>query len=199
MIVPLDIVIFVVLIVTAVLSLVTRDLLASVALLAAYSLFTSLLFAGVLAVDVALVEAALGAGVTGVLFVIAILATSRHSEPRPDRRRWLVVPLIGLFVAVMLVAAAGLPDRGDPDAPSQQGVSQVYLSQALEDTNTPNVVTALLADYRSQDTLGETLVIIAAALSAALVLVRRRDTDGPDDGSAPTSSRGRTPDVGGAS
>jgi multicomponent Na+:H+ antiporter subunit B len=176
MIVPLDLVLFLVLIVTAVLALVVKDLLAAVALLAGYSLFAALLFAGVLAVDVALVEAALGAGLTGVLFVIAILATTRHSSPRPDtRRRWVVVPLIVAFLGLMLFASTGLPDRGDPDAPAQQGVSQTYLADSYADTQTPNVVTSLLADYRSMDTLGETMVIVTAALAAALVLIRRVD------------------------
>ena len=182
MIEALDVVIFLVLIVAAVLALIARDLLTAVAMLTAYSLFVSLLFAGVSAVDVSLVEAALGAGITGLLLIAAVLATTRHSEPRPDpRRRYVVLPLVGLFLALMLYAATGLPDRGDPEAPAQLGVSQVYLSESLADTETPNVVTSLLADYRSQDTLGETLVILTAALSAAMVLVRRRDQDDHTD------------------
>ena len=173
MIVGLDIVIFVILLATAVLALQVRDLLASVSLLAGYSLFVALLFAGVAAVDVALVEAALGAGITGVLFIAAILATTRRSDARSDpKRRLLVLPLVVGFVALMLYASIGLPDRGDPEAPAQLGVSQVYLADSLADTETPNVVTSLLADYRSLDTLGETMVIVTAALAAALVLGR---------------------------
>ncbi len=174
MIIPLDIIIFVVLIVTAVLALSTKDLLAAVALLATYSLFTAILFAGVAAVDVALVEAALGAGLTGILFVAAIMTTTRRSNPRLEvRRRYVVTPLIVAVLALLLYASSGLPDRGDPDAPAQRGISVEYLTRSLDDTNTPNVVTSLLADYRSMDTLGETLVILTASLSAALVLVRR--------------------------
>jgi multicomponent Na+:H+ antiporter subunit B len=194
MIVPLDLVLFVVLIVTAWLALQVRDLLAAVALLAGYSLFAALLFAGALAVDVALVEAALGAGLTGVLFIAAILATTRRSDPRPDRRRRIVaIPLIVGFVGLLLFASGGLPDRGDPDAPAQQGVSQTYLADSLADTQTPNVVTALLADYRSQDTLGETMVIVTAALAATLVLARREDDEAADTG--PTAQPGLEDDL----
>jgi multicomponent Na+:H+ antiporter subunit B len=191
MIVPLDLVLFGVLIVTAVLALQVRDLLAAVALLAAYSLFAALLFAGALAVDVALVEAALGAGLTGVLFIAAILATTRRSEGRPDGRRTAVAltTIVG-FVALLLFASAGLPDRGDPEAPAQLGVSQAYLTGSLEDTQTPNVVTALLADYRSQDTLGETMVIVTAALAATLVLARREDDDGTPASTEPATGDG---------
>jgi multicomponent Na+:H+ antiporter subunit B len=208
MIVPLDLVVFLILIVTAVLALVVEDLLAAVALLAGYSLFAAILFAEVNAIDVALVEAALGAGLTGVLFIAAILATSRRSEPRPDpRRRWVVIPLIVAFSGLVFYASFGLPDRGDPNAPAQQGVSQVYLAESLADTQTPNVVTSLLADYRSLDTLGETMVIVTAALSASLVLLRRVDDPGkptpdepapidgpPDDASAPGTDPAGSPD-----
>ena len=186
MIVPLDLVIFVIMIATAMLALGVKDLLASVALLSSYSLFAALLFAGVSAVDVALVEAALGAGLTGVLFIATILVTTRRAEPRQTRlRRIIVLPLILAFVGLMLFASVDLPDRGDPDAPAQLGVSTAYLSGSLEQTETPNVVTAILADYRSQDTLGETLVILTAALAASLVLVRRVDHPEEDDASDP--------------
>jgi multicomponent Na+:H+ antiporter subunit B len=182
MIVPLDLLLFVILLITAVLALRAKDLLTAVVLLAAYSLFAALLFSGMSAVDVGLVEGALGAGLTGVLFIAAVLSTTSSTEARTDRRRpWVILPAIGGFVALMLFASTGLPDRGDPDAPAQVGVSTEYLERSLEQTETPNVVTALLADYRSQDTLGETLVILTAALAASLVLARRPDH--PDEAS----------------
>ena len=183
MILSLDILLFVILIATAVLALKVRDLLTAVALLAGYSLFAALLFAGMNAVDVAFVEAALGAGLTGVLMIVAILATSRKIQgPTGARRRLFVLPVVGAFLALMLFASGDLPDRGDPDAPAHQRVAPVYLSDSMADTRTPNVVTAILADYRSMDTLGETLVIVTAALSAALVLFRREEGEGADIG-----------------
>jgi multicomponent Na+:H+ antiporter subunit B len=179
-IVPLDLLLFGVLLVTAVLALRAKDLLTAVVLLTAYSLFAALLFTGMSAVDVGLVEGALGAGLTGVLFIATIMATTARTAPSRDRGpRWLVALLVAGFVALMLFASTGLPDRGDPDAPAQRGVSTAYLVGSLEQTETPNVVTALLADYRSQDTLGETLVVLTAALAASLVLVRRPDR--PDE------------------
>lgn len=194
MIIPLDVLVFLVLIVTAVLALTTKDLLAAVALLSAYSLFTAILFAGMAAVDVAIVEAALGAGLTGILFIAAIMTTTRRSNPRLEvRRRYVVTPLIIAFLGLLLYASSGLPDRGDPDAPAQQGISVEYLTRSEDDTNTPNVVTALLADYRSLDTLGETLVILTAAMSAILVLLRRgRDEEDPAGLSGAGRSTGPT-------
>ena len=178
MIIPLDMIVFVVLLITAVLALRAKDLLTSVALLSAYSLFTSVLFAGVTALDVALVEVALGAGLTGLLLVLAILATTRETSSGPSARTRIVVgAVVAAFLAVMLYASSGLPDRGEPDTPAHQGIAEIYLESSLEDTETPNVVTALLADYRSADTLGETMVILTAALAATLVLARRHDDE----------------------
>lgn len=190
MIVGLDIAIFVILLLTAMLALRVKDLLTAVALLAGYSLFAAVLFTGVQALDVALVEAALGAGLTGVLFIAAILATSRRSvaQERP-RQQGLVLLLVVLFFGLMIFASADLPDRGDPDSPSQTGIATSYLSRSMEDTQTPNVVTALLADYRSLDTLGETLVILSAALGAALVLIRRPEDDQTDQTGQDTEAR----------
>lgn len=197
MIVAFDVLLFAILIVTALLALRVRDLLTAVALLAIYSLFAALLFTGLLALDVALVEAALGAGLTGVLFIAAIMITTRRSTAREmPRHRAMIAGVIAAFLGLMIYASSGLPDRGDPAAPTRTGVAAEYLSRSYEETRTPNVVTAVLADYRSQDTLGETLVIMTAALAAALVLMRRpgdADAAPQDNDTSTVASAGPSP------
>ena len=69
----------IILIITAVIAIQVRDLVAAVAALAAYSFFAALLFAQLGAIDVSFVEATLGAGVSGVLFVIALFRMRRRS------------------------------------------------------------------------------------------------------------------------
>lgn len=76
----IDFWLLVILIIAALIALQVRDLLAAVAVLAAYSFFVALLFAQMGAIDVAFVEATLGAGVTGVLFIIALFHMKRRSE-----------------------------------------------------------------------------------------------------------------------
>jgi len=76
----LDFWLLIILIISAVVALQVRDLLASVATLAAYSFFVALLFAQMGAIDVSFVEASLGAGVTGILFIVALFFTRRRSE-----------------------------------------------------------------------------------------------------------------------
>ena len=88
--------------------------------------------------------------------------------------KWLTVPIMGLFLALMLYATSGLPDRGDPQAPANVHVSPFYIERSLEDTKTPNIVTAVLADYRGYDTLGEAIVIFTAGLACILILMKKR-------------------------
>jgi multicomponent Na+:H+ antiporter subunit B len=71
---------FPVLVVLAVAALSVRDLLAAVFLLGGYSFLTALVMAQMGAVDVGFTEAAVGAGITGVFFLMAIARTSRRSE-----------------------------------------------------------------------------------------------------------------------
>ncbi len=67
------------LLVLAIAALQVRDLLAAVFLLTGYSFVTALLMAHMGAVDVGFTEASVGAGLTGVFFLMAILRTGRES------------------------------------------------------------------------------------------------------------------------
>jgi hypothetical protein len=48
-----------------------------------------------------------------------------------------------------------------------------YVEEGEHETEVPNMVTYILADYRGYDTLGETTVIFTAGLSVILLLRRR--------------------------
>jgi uncharacterized MnhB-related membrane protein len=68
-----------VLVFLAITALSVRDLLGAVVILSGYSFVMALLFVSMGAVDVAFTEAALGAGVSGVLFVVALFSVNRRS------------------------------------------------------------------------------------------------------------------------
>ena len=76
----LDLALLALVVVCAVAAVMVRDLLVSVVLLGAFSLFMCLLWIEMGAVDVAFTEAAVGAGVTTVFFVITVLKTVRVSK-----------------------------------------------------------------------------------------------------------------------
>jgi multicomponent Na+:H+ antiporter subunit B len=91
--------------------------------------------------------------------------------------KWFNGLIMLLFVALMLYATVGLPDHADPQAPANVHVSPTYIEDSVGDTHTPNVVTAVLADYRGYDTLGETIVIFTAGLACILILMKRKAND----------------------
>jgi len=68
------------LILTALVVVRTKDLLAAVIIFSSYSLVLCLLFMHLGAPDVAMTEAAVGAGITTVLFLIAIGRTTRRER-----------------------------------------------------------------------------------------------------------------------
>jgi multicomponent Na+:H+ antiporter subunit B len=172
-----DLLLLIALLTSAVLAVKIRDLVATVAMLAVFSLFAALLFAGMGAVDVAFVETVLGSAFVGLALLAAVAVTGRAGEGMNPRAAIFAFPLVGAFVVLMFVASVDLPDRGDSEAPAHQHVSPIYLERSMEDTETPNVVTAVLADYRSLDTLGETLVVLTAALSVVVILARRSEEE----------------------
>lgn len=75
----LELLLFGLLIVAALAALSVRDMIAAVAALTIYSLLAAGLLALMGAVDVALTEAALGAGITGVLLIGAVSLMRRRS------------------------------------------------------------------------------------------------------------------------
>ncbi len=76
----LNLTLIVLLIATAVLATLSKDLLAAVVIFSVYSLIMALMWQRLQAPDLAITEAAVGAGVTTVLFVVAIFRTRRREE-----------------------------------------------------------------------------------------------------------------------
>ncbi|HCH35815.1 MAG: cation:proton antiporter [Chloroflexi bacterium] len=75
----IELLLFGLLITSAIVALQVKDMIAAVASLSVYSFLAASLLALMGAVDVALTEAALGAGVTGVLLTAAISVLRRRS------------------------------------------------------------------------------------------------------------------------
>ena len=82
--------------------------------------------------------------------------------------------LLVLTGALLIYVTEDIPEWGDPHSPASSHVSPRYIEKSEEETATPNMVTAVLADYRSYDTLGETTVIFTAGISCLLLLRRKK-------------------------
>jgi len=73
----LDLLLMIFLVATAAAAIVLRDLLAAAVVFSAYSLMMAMLWTQLRAPDLAITEAAVGAGITTVLFIITIYKTVR--------------------------------------------------------------------------------------------------------------------------
>lgn len=172
--------------------IVLRDLLAGVILLGLYSLVAAGVFVVMDAVDVAFTEAAVGCGISTILFLGALSFTRHEQKPR-GHDSVVAMVFVVLTGGLLIYGTLDMPHYGDPQSPAQSHpeLTQHYLYESMGETGMPNVVTSVLASYRGYDTLGETVVVFTAGIAvlSLLGLIRRRpEEEVPDDapGDVPT-------------
>jgi len=166
----LDICLMALLVVVAFAIVRMRSLFAIVMLQGVYSLVCAVWFVTLDAVDVAFTEAAVGAGVSTVLMLSAMLLADRKSTPVPMRRQFGALMVVILAGAAMLYAVGDMPAFGDVNSPANAYVGMDFIGKTAEEIQIPNVVTAVLASYRGYDTFGEVVVIFSAGLGVLLLL-----------------------------
>ncbi len=166
-----------------------RDLVGSVVTFAGLTLGVAIIWVLLAAPDVALIEAAVGAGVTSVLFMIALVKTSKSrsdSEDEDDTERifrsgnlpalllvgGLAIPLGYAFLSLDPVGAANAPAVSTTFADGAQTPYGYYIEETIPETGFSNSVVAVLVVYRGLDTLGELIVAFSAAVSILIVLER---------------------------
>lgn len=161
-----------------------RSLFGVVVLTIVYSFLMASVLMVLDAVDVAMTEAAVGAGISTVI-LLATLHLIKTTEMRTVRLHARSL-FVSAGIGVMLVwGTLALPPFGTADTVIHKHVAPRYIAQAIEETNVPNVVTAVLADYRSYDTLGEATVIFTAGIGVMLLLRGGRRRGGTDEGATP--------------
>ncbi len=155
-----------------------RSLFGVVMLAGIYSFLMASVMVVLDAVDVAMTEAAVGAGVSTIIFLAALHLTQARSYAHRENI-WSGVVLCGVVATALVWGTYGLPGFGASLSPIHQHVAPEYINHSM----VPNVVTAVLADYRGYDTLGETTVVFTAGIGVLLLLQgrRKRVTDRDDD------------------
>jgi multisubunit Na+/H+ antiporter MnhB subunit len=141
--------------------LLVRELFQAIVLFIVLGLLLAVAWCRLEAVDVALAEAAIGAGLTGALLLNTWAATqgSAISSGGAGKRPGIVMPVgFTIFVACGL-AAVILPMAVMADAP------RIALEGALPDSGVSNPVTAVLLNFRAYDTLLEVVVLLSAVLA----------------------------------
>lgn len=163
------------LVATALSVIFIRDLFAAIMVFGAYSLLSAGFFLNLDAPDVALTEAAIGAGISPILMLATLALTRRFSGTTPREKKpahSALLPLLAVTVtgAALIYATLDMPHFGDAAAPVHNHVAPRYLNQSAQEIGIPNVVTSVLASYRGFDTLGEVFVIFTAGLGVMMLL-----------------------------
>lgn len=157
------------LVITALAIVRTRNLFVAVMLGGIFSLLMAANFFVLDAADVALTEAAIGAGVSTVLFLSALALTAEH-ERAGSANRLAALGVVVVTAVVVIYATFDKPRFGDPQAPAQRHVAPWYLEHTPQHIDIPNVVTAVLGSYRGYDTLGEVIVVFTAGIGVLFLL-----------------------------
>ena len=160
---------------TGTLSILFKDLYVSVILLSIFSFLSSLLFYVSHAPDVAITEAAVGAGMTTLIFVWAVHACSTRSSQHEEYPKTGGIRLsAGVLIDILLVAAVGIalfiflpPLQGTPSF-----LRDFLFENGYRDTGALNLVSAVYLGYRAFDTFGETIVLLCAVTGSIYFLSR---------------------------
>jgi multisubunit Na+/H+ antiporter MnhB subunit len=141
----------------AVWTLVARDTFAAVSGFVPYGLLLTLAWLQLRAVDVAMTEAAIGAGLTGVLLIAAAARLRPTEAPAWAERPGLPTRVLAAIVSAAVAAGIGacvllLPDPAPTLAPA--------VAQNIASTGVGNPITAVLMSFRAMDTLLEAVVLL---------------------------------------
>lgn len=165
----LDLVLLLFLLISSVAIIFARNMLTVIVLLAIFSLLMALMYLVMEAPDVAITEAAIGAGVSTMLFLAALVYTGAETRG-PSTNPLFPLVVVGITGAALLYATFDMPPYGAADAPAQQHIKPYFIQQGPQQTGIPNVVTSVLASYRGIDTFGEVVVVFTAAVGVLLML-----------------------------
>jgi multicomponent Na+:H+ antiporter subunit B len=192
----LDIMLLLLVAATAIAVISVRSLLAATILAGIYSLLMAMVWTNMHALDVAFTEASVGAGISTILLLGALVLTKRVAKAAP-RINWRALLVCLATGGLLVYGTLDMPAFGDPNAvihtyrvpklmlqnvgkhetaaPRDKGHAEEGHPDDDFNGHVPNSVTSLLAAYRGYDTMYETTVIFVAGASLLLLLRRRRE------------------------
>ncbi len=171
----IDIGLLLMLVASALMILRNQSPLAVTVLSGIYSLVIGSLFVVMDAVDVAFTEAAVGAGISTILYLSVIKPQDEPATPVSWPSGFAII--LGLATgSLLLFGTFDMFFYGDPLAPVHQHLAPRFLGESGSEIGIPNVVTSVLASYRGYDTLGEVVVIFTAG-TAVLILLAANPAD----------------------
>lgn len=161
-----------------------KDLMSLVIVYCMFSFATMLLYILMGAPDVAFTEAVIGV-ISTVYFIIILRTISRKTKSEAEKgeasetreldkydRNKIIILIAIMAMLVLPVCLSGkiLPNIGDPHSAANTHVSNYYIEHTDDISNSPNMVTSVIVDFRAFDTMFETTVMFLAGLCVILIL-----------------------------
>lgn len=178
------------LVICAVSVCLSKKLINSIIIFMSYSCVMSVIWIMLESPDLAITEAAVGAGVSSILFFVTlkkihaieheeeakkptdIQDVEGHLEMRIFSKAYKLTAVVVCASLIMLLFAvvSQLPRFGNPGNPDNNEVAARYIAMGLQETGAVNIVTGMILDYRAFDTFGESCVLFIAATCVMILL-----------------------------
>ena len=157
-------------IIAAIVAIHARDLLSAIIAQGFVGYGLVICFLMLKAPDLAIVQIVVET-ITLIIMVAVVLDSSRWElKVSFDRRKGGTMAASFLFIMVLLAyfnrAIAGLSNFGEHTL----RMSEAYVTDAVSQTGSLNLVTGILWDFRGYDTLGEATVLFTAAIGVLTIL-----------------------------
>ena len=156
-------------ILAAIVTLEMKSILSAIVTIGVVGLILSLSFLILQAPDLALVQFIYEILILSVIAIVMTI-TKNEQDLTESKKNFLESSLAILLLLPVLVisyfALRDLPVFGQP----LLKVAARYLSQGARETGSPNLVTAIILDYRVYDTLGEATVILTGILGSITII-----------------------------
>jgi multisubunit Na+/H+ antiporter MnhB subunit len=173
------------LLVAAVLALFLPRRNTAVVMFLVFGVLLAVVWARLGAPDIALAEAAIGAGVTSALLLDAVADRSRRSGQAAGESRRVVAVVGAILTSVVAVGLALVVLGLGPDTSPGPGPGDLAADR-VDDSGVSHPVTAVLLNFRSYDTLLEVAVLLVAVLAALSLQPDETLRDVPAPAATPT-------------
>lgn len=184
----------------------TKKNLSAIVIFSAYSLVMTIIWIIMESPDLAITEAAVGAGVTSILFFATLKKINQidiGAEGKSEDTKKLKPPvprkiinvfnsffkvisavLVSALFVLILFTALNLPELGSILNPDNNEVARRYIESGIAETGAVNIVAGMILDYRAFDTFGESNVLFVATICVTVMLrldSRKRRSDGSSE------------------
>ncbi len=190
MVLVFELLLMAILIITAIAVAFTKRNLTAIIIFTTYSLVMSILWILIKSPDLAITEAAVGAGITSLLFYITLrdvgelVSTTKVKKRKKSKKTesnlaynfFSILFTLGI-VSILLYTINFLPEQGGFNVPALNEVFDRYVSSGVEETGAINIVAAVILDYRAFDTFGEATMLFTATMGVVSLLRKKKDED----------------------